>query len=259
MARLEWKPFAPPDADRVIIDRASEHRGREIALRNLLRKVFLARGFDEAKEGETPARRTRVPLAEFAAALSLGSSYKVHRRLNPILMMISGGVILLFNFFGHESHSDLMESLHPYIAAFAGLMIASAHWVNMRLCSSCEVCAHVFAHPAHTDPSECEHCGAHVLNGFGDAGEIEKIDRKLDNESFVAKAPREVVEEQKERLKGALTVVEADAIRRRHVDAVRDRIHAQAERDPAHAGTRIVLRFRRGIPPVTESLSATAA
>ena len=85
------------------------------------------------------------------AAISLGSSYRVHRKLNPILMMISGGVILVFNFFGHESHSELMETLHPYIAAFAGLMIASAHWVNMRLCSSCDVCAHDHE---HTSPSQ---------------------------------------------------------------------------------------------------------
>ncbi|KAK3942158.1 COP9 signalosome complex subunit 12 [Diplogelasinospora grovesii] len=49
-------------------------RGRDVALRNLLRKVFIAGGFVEpAKEGEAPARRTRVPIAEFAAAISLGS------------------------------------------------------------------------------------------------------------------------------------------------------------------------------------------
>jgi COP9 signalosome complex subunit 12 len=49
-------------------------RGRDIALRNLLRKVFLAGGFEEPKEaGGKPTRRTRVPLAEFAAAISLGS------------------------------------------------------------------------------------------------------------------------------------------------------------------------------------------
>jgi hypothetical protein len=52
-------------------------RGRDIALRNLLRKVFIARGFEEAKEGEKPVRRTRVPVAEFAAAISLGSQEKI--------------------------------------------------------------------------------------------------------------------------------------------------------------------------------------
>lgn len=49
-------------------------RGRDIALRNLLRKVFIAGGFDELKEGETtPVRRTRVPVAEFRAAICMGS------------------------------------------------------------------------------------------------------------------------------------------------------------------------------------------
>lgn len=46
-------------------------RGRDIALRNLFRKVFIAGGFEEAKEGER-IRRTRVPLNEFVAAIRLG-------------------------------------------------------------------------------------------------------------------------------------------------------------------------------------------
>lgn len=49
-------------------------RGRDIALRNLLRKVFIAGGFEEAKEANAaPVRRTRVPVAEFGAAISIGS------------------------------------------------------------------------------------------------------------------------------------------------------------------------------------------
>ncbi|KAK0657289.1 protein CSN12 [Cercophora newfieldiana] len=48
-------------------------RGRDIALRNLLRKVFITGGFEEPKsEGASPLRRTRVPIAEFAAGISLG-------------------------------------------------------------------------------------------------------------------------------------------------------------------------------------------
>lgn len=49
-----------------------EH-GRNIALRNLLRKVFVAGGFISANEGETPVRRTRIPVDEFAAAMRLSS------------------------------------------------------------------------------------------------------------------------------------------------------------------------------------------
>jgi hypothetical protein len=49
-------------------------RGRDIAVRNLLRKVFIAGGFEEAKDANTPpVRRTRIPVAEFGAAISLGS------------------------------------------------------------------------------------------------------------------------------------------------------------------------------------------
>ncbi|KAL5876849.1 COP9 signalosome (CSN) subunit [Pyricularia oryzae] len=48
-------------------------RGRDIALRNLLRKVFLAGGFEESKDGAPPLRRTRIPVAEFAAAISMNS------------------------------------------------------------------------------------------------------------------------------------------------------------------------------------------
>lgn len=53
-------------------------RGRDIALRNLLRKVFIAGGFEEPKEpGAAPLRRTRIPLAEFVAAISLGSQQQL--------------------------------------------------------------------------------------------------------------------------------------------------------------------------------------
>jgi hypothetical protein len=49
-------------------------RGRDVALRNLLRKVFIAGGFEDAKEPGGPlVRRTRVTVAEFGAAISIGS------------------------------------------------------------------------------------------------------------------------------------------------------------------------------------------
>ncbi|KAF2189205.1 hypothetical protein K469DRAFT_701814 [Zopfia rhizophila CBS 207.26] len=52
-------------------------RTRDIALRNLLRKVFIAGGYEPLKEGQTDAdriRRTRIPVAEFAAAFRIGMS-----------------------------------------------------------------------------------------------------------------------------------------------------------------------------------------
>lgn len=57
-------------------------RGRDIALRNLLRKVFLAGGFEEAKEDAAPLRRTRIPVEEFAAAIRLGSKSENERLEN---------------------------------------------------------------------------------------------------------------------------------------------------------------------------------
>lgn len=49
-------------------------RGRDIALRNLLRKVFIAGGYEGGKDGGEKIRRTRIPLDEFVAAVRLGSS-----------------------------------------------------------------------------------------------------------------------------------------------------------------------------------------
>lgn len=46
-------------------------RGRDIALRNLLRKVFIAGGFEESKDGAPPVRRTRIPVTEFTAAIRM--------------------------------------------------------------------------------------------------------------------------------------------------------------------------------------------
>lgn len=52
-------------------------RSRDIALRNLLRKVFLAAGYEDLKEGQTEKdriRKSRIPLAHFAAALRMGTA-----------------------------------------------------------------------------------------------------------------------------------------------------------------------------------------
>jgi hypothetical protein len=50
-------------------------RSRDIALRNLLRKVYLAAGYDDLKEGQTEnnrIRKSRIPLIHFATALRMG-------------------------------------------------------------------------------------------------------------------------------------------------------------------------------------------
>jgi COP9 signalosome complex subunit 12 len=57
-------------------------KGRELTLRNLFRKVFLAGGYDVAKNGQPPIRRTRVPVTEFAAALRIGTKTKDKSRVD---------------------------------------------------------------------------------------------------------------------------------------------------------------------------------
>ncbi|EFR04426.1 hypothetical protein MGYG_07433 [Nannizzia gypsea CBS 118893] len=49
-------------------------RGRDLAIRNLFRKVFIAGGYDPPVNGQPPIRRTRVPVKEFAAAMRLGTN-----------------------------------------------------------------------------------------------------------------------------------------------------------------------------------------
>ena len=57
-------------------------RGRDIALRNLFRKVFLSGGYDEPKDGQPAMRRTRIQVAEFAAAMMLGTRNELKGRID---------------------------------------------------------------------------------------------------------------------------------------------------------------------------------
>jgi hypothetical protein len=90
-----------------------------------------------------------ILISAVVGIVSLGTSYRVHRKLNPLLMMSAGATILIANFMGHDGHSHTAETLHPYIAVVAGLMIATAHRINMRLCASCETCEVEHDHDAH--------------------------------------------------------------------------------------------------------------
>lgn len=87
-----------------------------------------------------PFELIMIVISATVGIVSLGSSFRVHRKVNPLLMMAAGATILVANFVGHEGHSHTAETLHPYIAVVAGLMIASAHRINMRLCASCQTC-----------------------------------------------------------------------------------------------------------------------
>ncbi|POR35798.1 Protein CSN12 [Tolypocladium paradoxum] len=86
-------------------------RGRDIALRNLLRKVFMAGGFEDQKDADaTPVRRTRVPVAEFRAAICMGSGGE---------MMDTDEVECLL---ANMIYKDLMKG---YIARERGIVVLS--------------------------------------------------------------------------------------------------------------------------------------
>ncbi|PSR94195.1 protein CSN12 [Coniella lustricola] len=52
-------------------------RAHDTCLRNLLRRVFIAGGFEEAKADAAPVRRTRIPVSEFTSAISLNSKKQI--------------------------------------------------------------------------------------------------------------------------------------------------------------------------------------
>ena len=52
-------------------------RARNIAVRNLLRRVYVAAGFEPAVDDKPPVRRSRLEFKEFAAALRIGSKTDV--------------------------------------------------------------------------------------------------------------------------------------------------------------------------------------
>jgi hypothetical protein len=83
-----------------------------------------------------------IALSITIGVLSLGRSYRIHRRLNPIFMMGAGAILLLFNLLSHQTHDHTLEALHPFIALLGGIMIISAHRVNMKLCRNCTRCEH---------------------------------------------------------------------------------------------------------------------
>ncbi|KAI4135919.1 MAG: hypothetical protein LQ347_000255 [Umbilicaria vellea] len=87
-------------------------RGRDITLRNLLRKVFLVGGFEEAKEDAAPLRRTRIPVEEFAAAIRLGSKSENERLENDEVECLLANMI----------YKNLMKG---YISRERGIVVLS--------------------------------------------------------------------------------------------------------------------------------------
>ena len=93
-------------------------RGRDIALRNLLRKVFIAGGFEEAKDSTSaPVRRTRIPVAEFGAAISIGSKERMDNDEVECLlanMIYKVRVYLSYSFL--PTHSECLLGLRLFLS-----------------------------------------------------------------------------------------------------------------------------------------------
>lgn len=66
-----------------------------------MRKVFITGGFEEGKDGAPPVRRTRIPVAEFAAAIKISGGEDIDTDEVECLLanMIYKVCISLFLFF----------------------------------------------------------------------------------------------------------------------------------------------------------------
>ncbi|KAI1170801.1 PCI domain-containing protein [Nemania sp. FL0916] len=84
-------------------------RGRDIVLRNLLRKVYIAGGFEEAKNGAAPLRRTRIPITEFTAAVQMSSGETID--IDEVECLLANMI-----------YKDLMKG---YIAHERGIVVLS--------------------------------------------------------------------------------------------------------------------------------------
>ncbi|MCJ1384742.1 COP9 signalosome (CSN) subunit [Xylographa soralifera] len=95
-------------------------RGRDIALRNLFRKVYLVGGFEEPKDDAPPLRRTRVPVAEFGAALRLGNKALDQRLENDEVECLLANMIYKNLIKGYISRERGIVVLSKGGAAFPG-------------------------------------------------------------------------------------------------------------------------------------------
>jgi hypothetical protein len=73
-----------------------------------------------------------IMLSIFLGVWSLGRSYrKDHHKLLPIMVLLAGFALIAF---GHFSG---IAQLEPIIIPIGGLVVASAHLINMKLMRKC--------------------------------------------------------------------------------------------------------------------------
>jgi COP9 signalosome complex subunit 12 len=102
-------------------------RGRDIALRNLFRKVFIAGGYEEAKEGAPAVRRTRVPVAEFAAAMRLGNQAEANARtdMDEVECLLANMIYKVRTFLTLTVLPGRSGSIRPFYLAVSWMDILS--------------------------------------------------------------------------------------------------------------------------------------
>ncbi|RLJ79755.1 MerC domain-containing protein [Pedobacter alluvionis] len=75
---------------------------------------------------------TMIAISLLVGIWSLSSAYrKQHRRMMPILVLIAGFACIAL---GHFSG---IEPLEPILIPVGGLIIAAAHYINLRMLKSC--------------------------------------------------------------------------------------------------------------------------
>lgn len=76
-------------------------------------------------------------LASGIGVVSLGSGYRRHRSIRTLALLVGALALLFLGRFGEH----LQWSLRPALLGVAGgLVLMTAHWLNYRLCRSCETC-----------------------------------------------------------------------------------------------------------------------
>lgn len=78
------------------------------------------------------------------AAISLGvismiHGYHHHRRFRVVGILIAGIILLVT---GRWIAADISQVAETSLVVAGGLAVASAHWVNRRLCQTCTACHH---------------------------------------------------------------------------------------------------------------------
>ncbi len=83
-----------------------------------------------------------IGLTLVIAAWSLLNSYfKVHRNPVPLLIVVSGFGMLIFNHLLHNHHHHHTDQTGIITAVLGGLLIALAHYINWRMLDKCTRCS----------------------------------------------------------------------------------------------------------------------